>query len=77
MPLLEELTDAFTAWAAQVLLPRRMRGTASAPLPTLEEVRTMLAETVQEWTEQWVAQGSSRANARCCGAPGKLAKDGR
>ena len=53
----EELTDAFTAWAAQVLLPRRMRGTASAPLPRLEEVRTMLAETVQEWTEQWVEQG--------------------
>ena len=50
------LTDAFTAWAAQVLLPRRMRGIASAPLPRLEEVRTMLAETVREWTEQWVEQ---------------------
>ena len=56
----EELTDAFTAWAAQVLLPRRMRGTASAPLPRLEEVRAMLAETVQEWTEQWVEQGLER-----------------
>ena len=53
----EELTDAFTAWVAQMLLPRRMRGTVSAPLPTLEEVRTMLAETMQEWTEQWVEQG--------------------
>ena len=56
----EELTAAFTAWAAQVLLPRRMRGTTSAPLPSLEEVRTMLAETVQEWTEQWVEQGIER-----------------
>ncbi len=56
----EELTDAFTAWAAQVLLPRRMRGTASAPLPRLEEVRTMLAETVREWTEQWIEQGLER-----------------
>ena len=56
----EELTDAFTAWAAQALLPRRMRGTASAPLPRLEEVRTMLAETVREWTEQWVEQGIER-----------------
>ena len=53
----EELTDAFTAWAEQVLLPRPLRGTASAPLPRLEEVRTMLAETVREWTEQWVEQG--------------------
>ena len=56
----EELTDAFTIWAGQVLLPRRLRGTASAPLPSLEEVRTMLAETVREWTEQWVEQGIER-----------------
>ena len=56
----EELTDAFTAWVAQVLLPRPLRGTSSAPLPSLEEVRTMLAETVQEWTEQWVEQGLER-----------------
>ena len=53
----EELTDAFSAWAAQVLLPRRLRGASSAPLPRLEEVRTMLSETVREWTEQWVEQG--------------------
>ena len=53
----EELTAAFSAWAEQVLLPRPLRGTASAPLPRLEEVRTMLAETVREWTEQWVEQG--------------------
>ena len=53
----EELTDAFSAWAEQALLPRSLRGTASAPLPRLEEVRTMLAETVREWTAPWVAQG--------------------
>ena len=40
----EELTDAFTDWAEQVLLPRPLRGTASAQLPRLEEVRTILAE---------------------------------
>ena len=59
----EELTDAFTAWAEQVLLPRPLRGTASAPLPRLEEVRTMLAETVREWTEQWVEQGIEQGRA--------------
>ena len=53
----EELTGAFTEWAAQVLLPRRFRGSVSGPLPRLEEVRTMLAETVQEWTAEWVEQG--------------------
>ncbi len=56
----EELTDAFTTWAEQVLLPRPLRGTSSAPLPRLEEVRTMLADTVREWTEQWVEQGLER-----------------
>ncbi len=60
----EELTDAFTAWAAQVLLPRPLRGTSSAPLPRLEEVRTMLAETVREWTEQWVEQGLEQGRAQ-------------
>jgi len=53
----EELTAAFSEWAAQVLLPRRFRGSVSGPLPRLEEVRTMLAETVQEWTAKWVEQG--------------------
>ena len=52
-----ELTAAFTEWVAQVLLPRRFRGSVSGPLPRLEEVRTMLAETVQEWTAEWVEQG--------------------
>ena len=60
----EELTDAFTAWVAQELLPRPLRGTASAPLPSLEEVRTMLAETVQEWTEQWVEKGIEQGRAQ-------------
>ncbi len=53
----EELTAAFNEWVVQVLLPRRFRGSVSGPLPRIEEVRTMLAETVQEWTAEWVEQG--------------------
>lgn len=53
----EELTAAFGEWAAQVLLPRRFSGLVTGPLPRLEEVRAMLAETVQEWTAEWVEQG--------------------
>ena len=53
----EELTQAFRSWVAQVLLPRRFRGTESGSLPQLEEVRTMLAEQVREWTEDWVEEG--------------------
>ena len=56
----EELTQAFRAWVAQVLLPRRFRGTDSGSLPRLEEVRTMLAEQVQEWTEEWVEEGRAQ-----------------
>ena len=36
---------------------RRRHGSVSGPLPRLEEVRTMLAETVQEWTAEWLEQG--------------------
>ena len=56
--MMRSLTAAFTEWVAQVLLPRRFRGSVSGPLPRLEEVRTMLAETVQEWTAEWVEQGA-------------------
>ncbi len=51
------LRQAFEAWIAQVLLPRRFRGVTPESLPRLEEVRTMLEENVREWTAEWVAEG--------------------
>ena len=60
----EELTQAFQSWVAQVLLPRRFRGTESGSLPRLEEVRTMLAEQVREWTEEWVEEGREQGIAQ-------------
>ena len=56
----EELTQAFRSWVAQVLLPRRLRSGESESLPRLEEVRTMLAEQVREWTEEWVEEGRAQ-----------------
>ena len=53
----DELGQAFRAWVAQVLLPRRFRGTLPESLPRLEEMQTMLEETVREWTADWVAEG--------------------
>ena len=53
----DDLKRAFEAWVAQVLLPRKFRGTVPESLPRLEEVRTMLEETVREWTADWVAEG--------------------
>ena len=60
----EELTRAFRAWVAQVVLPRRFRGAESGSLPQLEEVRTMLAEQVREWTEEWVEEGREQGIAQ-------------
>ena len=61
----EELTQAFRSWVAQVLLPRRFRGGEQpASLPRLEEVRTMLAEQVQEWTAEWVEEGREKGIAQ-------------
>ena len=60
----EELTQAFRSWVAQVLLPRRLRGGESGWLPRLEEVRTMLAEQVREWTEEWVEEGREQGIAQ-------------
>ena len=51
-----ELTQVFREWVEQVLVPRRMRGTALESLPGLEEVRPMLQELVAEW----VAEGRER-----------------
>ena len=53
----DELRRAFSAWARQALMPAGFRPNETEPLAQLEEVRTMLAETVREWTKDWVAQG--------------------
>ena len=51
------LTQVFQAWLTQVLAPRRKWGAEVEPMAVLEEVRSMLAESVREWTADWVAEG--------------------
>ena len=63
----DELRRAFSAWTRQALMPAPFRATETEPLAQLEEVRTMLAETVREWTKDWVAQG--REEGREEGSP--------
>ena len=53
----DELKRAFSAWTKQALMSPQFRATETEPLAQLEEMRTMLAETVHEWTKDWVAQG--------------------
>jgi hypothetical protein len=63
-PAQADLRRAFVGWLRQVLLPRRMPGTEIPELENLQEVRTMLAERVQEWTRQWEQQGVAKVLTR-------------
>ena len=53
----DELRQAFSAWIRQALMPATFRPTETEPLAQLEEMDSMLAENVREWTKDWVAQG--------------------
>jgi hypothetical protein len=56
-PEQSELGRSFAGWLREVLLPRRMPGVAMPALENLQEVRTLLAERVKEWTQQWREEG--------------------
>ncbi|MCX7112077.1 MAG: Rpn family recombination-promoting nuclease/putative transposase [Proteobacteria bacterium] len=53
----DSLRRAFTVWLKRVLLPGRMPGVDFENLNELQEVKSMLAERVIEWTEEWKQQG--------------------
>ena len=73
-----ELTQVFRGWVKQVLVPRKLRGTALESLPGLEEVRPMLQEMVAGWVaegreqglkegiEQGIEQGRGEERRRLC-----------
>jgi predicted transposase/invertase (TIGR01784 family) len=56
-PRQKGLQRAFTVWLKRVLLPARMPGVEIPELQDLQEVESMLAERVKEWTEQWKQEG--------------------
>jgi predicted transposase/invertase (TIGR01784 family) len=56
-PELKELRRSFTTWLRQVLLPARVPGAQIPQMADLEEVRSMLAERVKEWTQEWKQEG--------------------
>ncbi len=51
------LRRAFTVWISRVFLPRRLPGVAIESMNDLHEVRSMLAERYETWTEQWQREG--------------------
>jgi hypothetical protein len=57
------LRRAFTVWLKRVFLPGRMPGVEFGSINDLQEVQSMLAERVTEWTEQWERQGILKGEA--------------
>jgi predicted transposase YdaD len=53
----QSLNRAFTVWVRRVLLNRMVPQEPIPEVDNLEEVVTMLAETVVEWTEKWKMEG--------------------
>ncbi len=51
------LRRAFTIWIKRVLLPSRFPGIDLPDVADLLEIKTMLAENITEWTEQWKQEG--------------------
>lgn len=52
-----EIRRAFTVWIKRVLLPGHFPGVILPELGDILEIKTMLAETVIEWTKEWKLQG--------------------
>ena len=62
----DELRRAFAEWVRQVVLPGRFPGAALPVAQALEGGGAMLAESVKEWTEQWLREGREQGLERGC-----------
>jgi len=60
----DSLRRAFTVWLKQVLLPKRLPAVSIPQLSELQEVKTMLAETVQKWYDEATAKGLMEGMAK-------------
>ena len=56
-PQQTRLRRAFTVWIQRVILAERAPEAVTESLIELDEVRTMLAQRVQEWKHQWRQEG--------------------
>ncbi|MBP1151276.1 Rpn family recombination-promoting nuclease/putative transposase [Methylocaldum sp. RMAD-M] len=59
-PEQSSLRRAFTVWLKRVFLPGRLPGVELGRINDLQEVQSMLAERVTEWTEEWKRQGMEK-----------------
>lgn len=56
-PEFAELRRSFASYLLKNLLPARMPGVEIPEIAELEEVKSMLAERVTDWTQQWKQEG--------------------
>ncbi len=56
-PQQASLRRAFTVWLKRVFLPGRMPSATFNEIEDIQEVQSMLAERVKEWTTTWKQQG--------------------
>ncbi|MEM7586689.1 MAG: hypothetical protein AAF560_25090 [Acidobacteriota bacterium] len=60
-PELRELRRDMAVWLRRVVLPARLPGIQVPELQDLQEVKTMLAERVATWPQQWMESGLRKA----------------
>jgi hypothetical protein len=58
------LRRVFTVWIKRVLLPGRMPGLSLSKVGTVLEAKAMLAERVNEWTQNLLAEGQQAGQAK-------------
>ncbi len=66
-PGLEELRRSFTQWLLKVFLADRVEATIPQ-VADLQEVKSMLAERVKEWSHQWKQEGRQEGLEKARGA---------
>ncbi|MGD9732991.1 MAG: hypothetical protein AB7U45_12490 [Desulfamplus sp.] len=55
----QQLRRTFAMWLSR-LLRSRLKNDNIPEFQELKEVDSMLAETITEWTEQWMAEGEAK-----------------
>ena len=63
-PEYASLRRALTVWMKRVLLKRLLPGEEVPEINDLQEVETMLAERVEQWTSRWEQRGMQRGMQR-------------
>ncbi|TGO02393.1 hypothetical protein PN36_25765 [Candidatus Thiomargarita nelsonii] len=56
-PAQERIKVEIERWLNHLVLPKRLPGVKLTELISLQEMRTMLSESVDDWAAQWKAQG--------------------